>query len=167
MPNWCSNTLTFEGKTENIKAFLLNVYATLKEQQNSEVFKLHSSNEMYFFDMSCHEFSLHELDSNTINAFNDTKLVLQYNTRWSPNVYDTKEMARIFHLNMEHEYEEMGCGIYGKGIYASETDEYAEVNLSDDEIAKCTDEDGCQNWDELQSILDKKTYVKTSLNDTV
>ena len=61
----------------------------------------------------------------------------------------------------------MGCGLYGKGIYASETDEYAEVNLSDDEIAKCTDEDGCQNWDELQSILDKKTYVKTSLNDTV
>ena len=167
MPNWCSNTLTFEGKTEHMKAFLMNVYVTLREQQNPEIFKLHAANEMYFFDTTCHDFSLQELNSNTINAFNDTELVLQYNTRWSPNVHDTMEMARIFYLNMEHEYEEMGCGIYGKAIYASETNEYAEVNLSDDEIAKCTDEDGYTDWDELQSILDKKTYVKTSLIHTI
>ena len=166
MPNWCSNTLTFEGKTENIKAFLLNVYATLKEQKNPEVFKLHSNNEMYFFDMSCYNIELQELNSNTINAFEDTDIVLQYNTRWSPNVSDTIEMAQIFKLNMEHEYEELGCGIYGKTFYDYNTNECGSANLSDEELSSCTDEDGYTNWDKLENIINNKTY-ETSVIDTV
>jgi hypothetical protein len=166
MPNWCSNTLTFEGKIENIKAFLLNVYTTLKEQKNPEVFKLHSNNEMYFFDMSCYNIELQELNSNTINAFENTDIVLQYNTRWSPNVSDTIEMARIFKLNMEHEYEELGCGIYGKTFYDCNTNESGSANLSDEELSSCTDEDGYTNWDKLENIINNKTY-ETSVIDTV
>lgn len=160
MPNWCSNTLTLEGKKENLKAFLINVYTNLKDEHvKLDVFKLHSQNDMYCFNPSCQEISLQELNSETINNFDDNRLIIQYESRWSPNVSDTLEVAKIFHLNLEHEYEELGMGVYGKAQYDFETDTYLETNLSDDEIAECTDEEGFQDYDKLQSILDKKVYV--------
>lgn len=159
MPNWCSNTITLEGKKENLKAFLMNAYVQYKIRTVDDVFKLHSQNEMYCFGASCQQILFEELNSETINNFEDTTLNIQYETRWSPNVSDTLEVAKIFHLNLEHEYEELGMGIYGKAEYDFETDVYHETNLTDDEIAECTDDEGFQDYDKLQSILDKKVYV--------
>jgi hypothetical protein len=164
MPNWCSNTVTFEGKIENIKALLMSVYAELKTRpDNSYGFKLNEGNEMYCFSCSCENLELNELNSETINAFDDNVLYLQYDSRWSPNLEDTRSVAKLFNLDLTHSYEELAMNIYGESKYCAETDIYSERNLTDNDIEKCSDEEGIPYFIKCEEMLNEKEFIEINV----
>jgi hypothetical protein len=164
MPNWCSNTVIFEGKTEDIKALLMSVYAELKTRPDKSYgFKLNEGNEMYCFSCVCENLELNELNSETINAFDDTVLYLQYDSRWSPNLKDTRSVAKLFNLDLTHGYEELAMAIYGEAKYCVETDTYSERNLTDDDVAKCSDEEGISDFEKLEEMLNEKEFIEINV----
>ena len=157
MPNWCSNTVVFTGKIENLKAFLLNVYSSTKGVVEEEFnCKLHSENEMYCFDITCNEIDISELTPEAINNFNDTQLVLNYSTRWNPNSYDVLHAAKVYNLDFEHEYEETSMGIFGKRTFVYNEDEYCGADLKPNDFIKCQDEDGISDYEQLEKRLSQK-----------
>lgn len=159
MPNWCSNTVTLEGKIENIKAFLVNVYAQYKTRTEEDVFQLHPKNEMYAFDFYSHDVDLLALTPKEIGEYEDQSIILQYSTRWNPNIEDTTFIGKIFQLNISHEYEESGMGLYGECRYDYTTDTLDRKYLNDEEIASCNNEEDETNWDKLEDLLNAKPYA--------
>lgn len=159
MPNWCSNNVTVDGKLENIKAFLLNVYTQYKTRTSENIFLLHSNNEMYMFDFASDDFEISELDSKYINDFEDTSISFRYDSRWSPNTVDIQFIGKTFHLNTHHSFEEMGMAIYGECSYHAETTFYSEKILTQEEIDNCTNTEGETDWDELENILNSKDPI--------
>jgi hypothetical protein len=158
MPNWCSNNVTVQGKIENIKAFLINVYAAYKSRSEDDVFLLLPENEMYLFQFSSYDFDILELDSTAIQLFVDTSISIAYNTRWSPNTEDMALVGKTYQLDVEHSYEEMGMGIYGEASYCAETDSLLERGLDHSDIAACTDEEGWNDWDKMEELLNEKSF---------
>jgi hypothetical protein len=159
MPNWCSNTVSLEGKIENIRAFLVNAYAQYKTRNEIDVFQLHPENEMYVFDFYSHDIDFLELTPKEIGEFEDQSIVLQYSTRWNPNLQDTEFIGKIFQLNIRHEYEESGMRLYGECSYDYTTNRIDHKYLNDQEIASCDDDEGERDWDKLEDLLNAKPYA--------
>jgi len=164
MANWCSNTVTFAGKTENIKALLMSIYIELKKRVNEEHgFKINDGDQKYCFYASCQNLDLRELNSEIINNFSDNEFNLSYETKWSPNLQETHNAAMLFNLDLTHGYEELSMGIYGENKYCTETKKYSIKELTDADIENCSDEDGISDYEKLEDIFNQKKYIEINV----
>ncbi|WP_160370499.1 hypothetical protein [Sphingobacterium humi] len=117
MANWCNNTVVFEGKPEAIEQIqqLFTAMADKQEIENCGQLPdfVEDSNGGYFFDIFQEE---------------DCTGVFQYETKWSPNTEVLKKIAERYKVDFIHDYEEMGCLIYGKATFSDKllTDIYLE-----------------------------------------
>lgn len=82
MPNWCSNTVVFEGEPEAIKK-IQQLFQSMAEKE-----KVQEKGQLPDFvtQDSGHFFDIYFEEENTT--------VFQYQTRWSPNLEIVQEMAR-------------------------------------------------------------------------
>lgn len=107
MPNWCNNTVVFEGKPEAIKK-VQQLFKTMAEQEQKEEKGqlpdfVKDGNGGYFFELY--------LDSEDMDVF-------QYETRWSPNTEVVQAIAEHYNVDFIHDYEELGCLVYGRATFS-------------------------------------------------
>ncbi|MCX2680734.1 hypothetical protein OOZ15_12345 [Galbibacter sp. EGI 63066] len=106
MANWCNNTVVFEGKPEAIEQVQQLFKAMAEQEQKEERGQLpdfvEDSNGGYFFN---------------IYKDDDVTGVVQYETRWSPNLEIVQAIAEHYNMDFIQDYEELGCLVYGRATY--------------------------------------------------
>ncbi|OJY83538.1 MAG: hypothetical protein BGP13_02110 [Sphingobacteriales bacterium 40-81] len=110
MANWCNNTVVFEGTDEAIEQ-ITQLFKTMAEREQKENCGqlpefVQDTNGDYFF---------------SISQDNEYGGVFQYETKWSPNTEAVKQIAEHFNVDFTHEYEELGCLVYGKATFENGT----------------------------------------------
>lgn len=160
MPNWCNNTVTFEGKPEVIEQ-VQQLFRIMSEKQEKENcgqlpdFLEGNDNSRYFFDFY----------ENDIAVFN-------YQTKWSPNIETLEQIAEHFNVGFTLDYKETGNLIYGRATYENETltDIYLEYEDFDQyEYDEETDtyhfegEEYDSDYDILETLLERK--IKNHFNN--
>ena len=132
MPNWCYNSVTFSGPKEKIEE-LSNIMTILKNRiiienrgvlpdfiENSiEIMGKEST--LYLFDI---EYSTEEPEC------------LVFSSRWSPALDTIHAIGVKLGLSFEHYYDESGNMIYGCSTYDSETGEYINTYLEEEDYKK-------------------------------
>lgn len=130
MPNWCFNSVTFEGSKKSLKK-LDSIFKTMiKEQdkndgegQHPTCIEADKENDLYMFDID----------------YSDG--CLTFTSRWSPALTTIQKLAEYLKLNSyEHFYEESGNMIYGtafwsEGIcvdYCLQDSDYAEFTYDEE-----------------------------------
>jgi hypothetical protein len=98
MANWCYNKITFEGSS-NVIEQLKKLFEALAEKEVKE-----EHGQLPDFVQNGERFMF------CINWEYDT---LSYETRWSPNVEEMKQVADFFKTNFTYYYEELGNLVYG------------------------------------------------------
>ena len=111
MPNWCLNTVYFEGEPENILVLdkMLNCMKNLETTTGQgQIHPLaEKSYEGYFFQIDW------EIEEN--------RLTFRFESRWGPIPYDVLKMAQLHNLDFEYSFEESGNLLYGKYVYKDES----------------------------------------------
>lgn len=139
MPNWCLNTIYFDGDTTKLKAAIADAVERQRKSGNGEsIIVPEEIHDGYFFDI----------------YFEDTD-ILQYSSRWSPNCQDVAELCKAFNVSASHEWEEEGNLVFGRASYSSDG-KYIEHHIPtkwlDDNVK-------WPNYDD--EILDVYTYIPT------
>lgn len=109
MANMCNNRVVFEGQPEVIEQ-VQQLFQTLKEKELQTEKGLlpdfvTDENGGYFFDI----------------FQEDTTDIIEYETKWSPNIEVIRKVAEHFGIQSRHEYSEPSSSIYGKAIFADGT----------------------------------------------
>ena len=102
MANWCFNTVTFQGnddQIEKLQELFLNMQAQFILQGKGQLPAFIQKESEYFFEM--------EMSDNVLN----------YVTKWSPNLETVREIADEFGVEFSFHYEETANGIYGEAVY--------------------------------------------------
>jgi hypothetical protein len=119
MPNWCNNTVIFSGDKENLNALNIALANAKKaEKEENQAQKIHNLGDVvegYFFDIYFDRY--------------DDHIILQYETRWSPNQEDLALLCKEYKVSAEHKYSESGIQIYGTTIY-NESGEYTDEQVN-------------------------------------
>lgn len=154
MANWCNNTVTFQGNDADIKRVVdeFRLIAAMSYGEGQQIIK-DGGDSGYIFEIYA---GGEEEDQDWVN----------FQTKWAPIAAQIVKIANKFNLDFQYDYEELGCGVYGRYIY--ENKELKDYYLTDDEIdlVEPTDEDEeCWKYrgeeyecreDALQLVLDKK-----------
>ena len=154
MTNWCSNTVLFEGRPEAITA-IQEVFQMMKnKEETSEQGQLPDfiteDNGGYFFNIYWNE-----VDEG----------VLQYETKWSPNIEIVQKIAEYYQVNFVQDYEEMSNLVYGRATFSDKllTDIYLEDedfdNYQFDEETDTYHFEGKEydsEWEILETLLERK-----------
>jgi len=109
MANWCNNTLVFDGNPEAIKQIQKLFISMAEKEEKDGMGQLPDFTTLYsgyFFDIYCDEEDLG---------------IIQYQTKWSPNIEIVQQIADHYKMNFILDYEELGMLIYGRAIYQNET----------------------------------------------
>jgi|SRR5690606_4465974 hypothetical protein len=106
MPNWCNNTVVFEGKPEKIEK-IQQLFKSMAEQEQNEGCGqlpdfISEDNGGFFFD---------------IYQDFDVTGVFQYETKWSPNVQEVQRIAEQYKVNFIQDYEELGNCVCGRATF--------------------------------------------------
>jgi hypothetical protein len=101
MPNWCNNTIEFQGKKENLDLLKSKITQSYDGQL------LHSSIvvDSYFFDILIHDGS------------SENVLTLTYDSKWTHNFGDVAEICKEFNLTANAEFGEPSNDYYGECDY--------------------------------------------------
>lgn len=106
MANWCNNMVVFEGEPKAIEQIQLLFKMMAEKEQKENCGQLpdfvSDDNGGYFFAIYQNE--------------GDTG-IYQYDTKWLPNVGAVQQIAERYKVNFTHEYDELGCLVYGKATY--------------------------------------------------
>lgn len=109
MANWCSNTVVFEGNLKILgkldKLFKAMAKKEAKENCGQLPDFLQEQKDGYFFD---------------IYQNDDATGVIQYETRWSPNIEIVKQIAEKYKVNFVHDYAELGNLVYGRATFSNQ-----------------------------------------------
>lgn len=121
MANWCSNTVVFEGEPEAIEQ-IQQLFKTMTEKQQQE---------------NCGQLPEFSDDTNggwffDIYQDDDVIGILQYETKWSPNIEVVQKIAEHYKVDFVQEYAEVGNQIYGKATYSEGI--LDDVCLSDEDL---------------------------------
>ncbi len=158
MANWCNNMVVFEGKPKAIEQIqqLFKMMAEKEQKENCGQLPdfVSDDNGGYFFAIYQNE---------------GDAGIYQYETKWSPNVEVVRQIAERYKVNFTHEYEELGCLVYGKAIYTD--GRLTEIDLdSADFDAYDYDEDTDRyhfegatyesDWEILEILLERKIIEK-------
>lgn len=150
MPNWCSNYVIFSGDKDNINALAEAIKdAEQKETSEKKAQKIHSLDEVkegYFFDIYFER--------------REDCVILQYETRWSPNIDDVAELCKEYKVSAEHEYSEPGMQVYGTVAY-EKSGEYTEEQVHQEflDLIEYDDESGMyvyegEIWDSENDLIE-------------
>ena len=160
MANWCSNTVVFEGKPETITA-IQELFQSMKEkEEKTEEGQLpefiSKNNGGYFFNIYWNE---------------GDEGQFQYETKWSPNTAVVKQIAEHFKVAFTHEYEELGCLVYGKATFEDGTLTETCLDSQDFESYELDEETDIYHfegkeydseWEILETLLERK--IENQLN---
>ena len=101
MANWCYNIVTFDNSS--VPEQLKHLFETLREkcekEQQGQLPDFIQNGERYMF---------------SINWDNDT---VSYETKWSPNFEEMKQIADYYKTEFNYYYEELGNLVYGVARY--------------------------------------------------
>ena len=162
MANWCSNTVVFEGKPETITA-IQELFQSMKEkEEKSEEGQLpkfiSKDNGGYFFNI----------------YWNDgDEGQFQYETKWSPNTEAVKQIAEHLKVDFTHEYEELGCLVYGQAIFEDgiltntclDSQDFCSYELDEDtDTYHFEGKEYDSEWEILDTLLERK--IENQLNTT-
>jgi hypothetical protein len=108
MPNWCSNFVTFFGEETNMKKLNDSILEAIKRQEEKQegvqLAEIIYDDDKYMFDIY----------TNDDLSIPQEYLTIHYQTKWSPNDEYIQKVCWAFGVTAEHEYEELGCDLYGK-----------------------------------------------------
>lgn len=116
MANWCNNVVWFEADPttmQKMKEMFLQMAKKEKETNCGQLPPFVQEESDWFFSVRW-----------------EAEDVLYYDTKWSPNTKIVRHVAEHFKVDFIHEYEELGCLVYGRATYADGilTDTYLEQN---------------------------------------
>ena len=101
MANWCYNVVTFDNS--NVLEQLKNLFESLEEkcekEEQGQLPDFIQNGERYMF---------------SINWEDDT---VSYETKWSPNFEEMKQIADYYKTEFNYYYEELGNLVYGVARY--------------------------------------------------
>ena len=153
MANWCSNSVAFEGNPEAIEQVqeLFNIMAEQEKQdgkgQLPDFIQLDNG---YFFD-------IYQTDGDIG--------ILNYQTKWSPNIEIVEKIANHYKLDFVQDYEEMGNGIYGQATFKSGILDDVFLEDEDFEQYEYDEENECYHFESkiyesdseiLETLLERK-----------
>jgi len=107
MANWCRNFLTFSGNQEQIE----KVVSLFKDMHEKELATEHGQLPSFVSEKT-HPAWIFEIEVD-----DDSDGHLSFSTKYCPNVAVMVLIAETFNVSFEHEYEELGCLVYGKSEY--------------------------------------------------
>lgn len=123
MANWCNNRVVFEGSPEAIEQ-IKQLFKSMDKKQQEE---------------NCGQLPHFVEDSNggwifcIYQGYDDTD-IFQYETKWSPNTEVLQKIAEHYKVDFVHDYEELGCLIYGRATY--ENGFFTDIFLDFDDFEK-------------------------------
>lgn len=152
MANWCNNTVAFEGSNENLLA-VMQMFQSLEQKETAEQqgqlpsFVQGDSGHMYCI--------YYEEEFNQVH----------FETKWSPNISIVRRIAEHFQLNYRHDYEELGCCVFGQAVYRDGTLKDTALEEADFDLY-AMDEDECtctfegeqyeSQYDVLEILLERR-----------
>ncbi|RQO37738.1 hypothetical protein DBR39_12675 [Chryseobacterium sp. KBW03] len=106
MANWCNNTLVFVGTPEAIQQItaLFNTIVQMEQQIDFEKLPdfLGGTEDHFFCDISYNHDGM-----------------LEYDTRWTPNIQAVVRIAKHYKVDFVLGYQEIGNCLYGMATYAN------------------------------------------------
>jgi hypothetical protein len=121
MANICNNTLLFSGKEINLKAvreMLEWMVVDTNEGHGAMPSFITNLNDGYMFDV-----------------YLDKTDYISYWTKWCPNEEVIKLIADKYKVDFVLDYEELGCGLFGRFFYNHKTKQLIDYCLTDDEMS--------------------------------
>jgi hypothetical protein len=107
MANWCSNFVTFTGRSGNIEKLYSDI-ERLKQEQiehgNGVSLLSHGNTNRYMFALD-------------IQSHDKNELIINFETKWYISIEDFKVICDKYKVNISCDYEEPGMGIYGNYQY--------------------------------------------------
>ena len=125
MANWCSNYVTFSGSEDNVKNFT-------EEIKSLEVLSNNLGQGVRPVEDGEFMFDLYTWDLANGN--------FTFESKWVPALKSLEYLGRTHTVNIECEFEELGCAIFGRWSYDVESDSCTIIELTEDEICS-VDED--------------------------
>ena len=160
MANWCNNTVVFEGTDEAIEQITQLFKSMAEKEQKEDCGQLpdfvQDTHGDYFF---------------CISQDNESTGVFQYETKWSPNTEAVKQIAEHFKVAFTHEYEELGCLVYGKATFENGTLTETCLDSQDFDSYELDEETDTYHfegkeydseWEILETLLERK--IENQLN---
>jgi len=135
--------LSSDNKENLQKAF--NFINQMIERQDKENCGQLVNNKIveYWFDVS--------ISNDEILQSNDGwYFQLNFTSKWSPTQKSVKELSKLFKLDYEYQYEELGCSVYGIDIF--ENGKLESIYLTREEIIQIDSE--CSDDDSIGEMLD-------------
>jgi len=138
MPNWCFNYVIFNGDKESLDKLTTTLdNAKKSEEEQRQAQKIHSLDEVvegYFFDIYFER--------------REDCAILQYETRWTPNIEDVAELCKEYKVSAMHDYSEPGMQVYGTVAY-EKSGEYTEEQVHQEflDLIEYDDESGMYLYD--------------------
>jgi hypothetical protein len=112
MANWCYNVVTFDNSNvlEQLKILFESLAEKCEKEEKGQLPDFIQNGERFMFN---------------INWDNDT---VSYETRWSPNIEEMKQIADFYKTGFNYYYEELGNLVYGVARFENGvlTDTYLE-----------------------------------------
>lgn len=150
MANWCSNCFSYYGPDEN------KVNALFKRLSKKEI-KTNKGQTYKWFKDDRYLFEIHPEEG-----------YVNFETKWCPSEDTIINIFKRYNISGTYEYEETGCGVYGK-IYKHDG-QISQVNLDPgdfnkyeyDELLDCYTYDN-QEWDSESELLDHLLEQKIEL----
>ncbi|WP_018675965.1 hypothetical protein [Riemerella columbina] len=152
MANWCNNILTFEGTEEQIQEVDAIFQKMIDKEQQEECGQLPN----FIKDGNTYFFSIDQ----------QSEGVYSYDTKWKPNLNEVRQIAKKVGItDFVHEYEELGCLIYGKAVctnnviieYDLENEDFEKYEFNEDECTYTFASEVYQSeWEILDILLDDR-----------
>jgi hypothetical protein len=128
MANICSNTITFTGTDLSIiRKAITEIESKHKEGEGWLPDGFIGSYLHYLFDVDVQDY--------------ETDIVFNCWTKWAPPIEEMLHLCKGANINIELQYEEMGCQLYGVYHYDYATDTLSDTCLDYNDFARVVYDD--------------------------
>lgn len=105
MANWCSNFVTFQGNGDDIRKAVdeFRLIAAMSHGEGQQIVK-DGGESGYMFEIYAGD-------------EDDPQDFISFMSRWTPVDKQIIKIAKLFNLEFEYEYSELGMGIHGKFVF--------------------------------------------------
>lgn len=139
MPNWCSNSVVISHSDKNV---LDDLETKIRQNEGRDFFNLlrprPADQEENWYDWNCENWGTKwdvniDLQSEAMTRLSDNSLSFWFDTAWSPPIAFYEYITELG-WEVDAMYYEFGAGFLGK--YSEGSDDYWEVDFSDEESVK-------------------------------
>lgn len=146
MPNWCSNTILFNGKQSQLKK-IQRLFEGMERKEQKEnrgqIPDFIKSDTGYFFNIRWEEGTLY------------------YETRWGPNTDIAIGIADHFKVDFTLWFDEPMMMVYGRAEYRDKINTLTELDNEDFDLYEFDEEN--DNWKFEGEIYDSEYEIKDIL----